>query len=101
MAVSGLESTLMGGCLSVDSKRVCRLCGDGSCGRTGVLGSPGAGPVLGSERQLAVGCWVERLGQPALRSRLRGWDEILRSAQDDRRGKGVRCGLRGFVGPGM
>jgi len=63
IAVSGLESTLAGGCVSVDSKRVCRLCGGGSCGRSEELGSPVAGRVLGSGRRSAVGCCVERLAQ--------------------------------------
>ena len=46
VAVSGLESTVVDGCVSVDSsrhrrakvqrsKRVCRLLGGGSCGRSG------------------------------------------------------------------
>jgi hypothetical protein len=39
----------------------------------------------------AMGCWAERLV-------VRGWDEILRSAQDDRRDGRVRCGQRGVLG---
>ena len=43
MVVSGLESTVAGGRVSVDSKRVCRPRGGGSCGRSGVR----TGPCLG------------------------------------------------------
>ena len=74
VGVSGLESTLVGGCVSVDFKRVCRLCGGGSYGRSG----GGRCFCLGWVAGLGVGWWAERLA-------LRGSVEILRCAQDDRR----------------
>src|SRR5713101_3231609 len=40
----------------------------------------------------AVGCRAEGLEQLTERIGLQGWDEILRYAQDDRRGRRVRCG---------
>src|SRR5712664_43937 len=80
VAVSGLESTVAGGCVSVDSKRVCRLCGGGSGGRSGARGRPYLGQVAGWTGRCAVGCPVERLAQPTERLGLMGRDEILRSA---------------------
>src|SRR6266436_6409823 len=92
VGVSGLESTVADGCVSVDSKRVCRLCGGGNCGRSGVRGRPNLGQVAGWVGWSAGDCRAERLEQLTERIGLQGWDEILRYAQDDRRGRRVRCG---------
>ena len=89
VAVSSLESTVAGGCVSVDSKRVCRLLGGGSCGRNGWRRGPCLGQVAEWTGRSAVGCPVERLAQPKERMGEMGRDEILRYAQDDRRGKRV------------
>src|SRR6266436_62279 len=92
VGVSGLESTVADGCVSVDSKRVCRLCGGGNCGRSGVRGRPCLGQVVEWVGRSAGDCRAERLAQLTERIGLQGWDEILRYAQDDRRGRRVRCG---------
>ncbi len=49
-------------------------------------------------RRSVVGCRAERVAVRAERIGLSGWDGILRCAQDDRRGKAVRCGQWEFVG---
>jgi hypothetical protein len=112
VAVSGLESTVAGGCVSVDSKRVCRLCGGGSGGRSGARRRPYLGQVAEWMGRSAVGCRAGRSAQPTERLGLMGRDEILRSAdpsgaqkaryaQDDKLDERVRCGQRVFVGPGL
>src|SRR5713226_10705876 len=49
----------------------------------------------------AGGCRAGRLTQRTERVGGREWDEILRFAQDDRRGKRVRCEWRALVGRGL
>src|SRR5712664_726735 len=109
VGVSGLESTVAGGCVSVDSKRVCRPCGGGSGGRSGARRRPYLGQVAEWMGRSAVGCRAGRSAQPTERLGLTGGDEILRSAdpsgalkaryaQDGSRGKRVWGGKRVFVG---
>src|SRR5882724_10629984 len=70
-AVSGLESTVAGCRVSVDSsrlrrakvqrsKRVCRLLGGGSCGRSGARRCFCLGWVAEWTGRCAGGCWTER-----------------------------------------
>ena len=55
-------------------------------------GRPNLGQVAGWVGWSAGDCRAERLEQLTERIGLQGWDEILRYAQDDRRGRRVRCG---------
>ncbi len=60
MAVSGLESTVADGCVSVDSKRGCRLRGGGSCGRNEARRDPFLGQV-GEKRARGSKCLKEEM----------------------------------------
>src|SRR6266852_2721866 len=60
VAVSGLESTVAGGCVSVDSKRGCHLRGGGSCGRSEARRSPFLGQV-GEKRARGSKCLKEEM----------------------------------------
>src|SRR6266446_3245264 len=60
VAVSGLESTVAGGCVSVDSKRVCRLRGGGSCGRNEARRDPCLEQV-GEKRARGSKCLKEEM----------------------------------------
>jgi len=110
VSVSGLESTLADWYVSVDSKEDGCPVGCGSGRPTGARGRPGLAPWMGAAAgcwvgllaRLAKGCWAEGLTRPTERIALREWDEscrwsmrgdageILRYAQDDRRGERVK-----------
>src|SRR2546426_1148449 len=61
VSVSGLESTLTGWCVSVDSKGVCRRCGGGNCGRSEARRGPCLGQV-GEKGARGSKCWKEEMG---------------------------------------
>src|SRR5260370_21731579 len=130
VSVSGLEPTLAEWYVSVDSKEDGCPVGCGSGRPNGARGRPCLAPWMGAAAgcwvgllaRLANGCWAEGLTRPTERIALREWDEscrwsmrgdsgeILRYAQDDRRGSvgeglvvvsprwwGVGTGLEGGV----
>jgi len=66
-----------------------------------VRGLPCLGQVAEWVGRSAGDCRAEGLEQLTERIGLQGWDELLRYAQDDKRGKRLRCGHRVFVGYGL